>query len=582
MIKHLSNFLIKNKYRYIFGILMLIFVNILQLIIPVALISFTDHLAYSPTYSSVFKYAGIILILGLGIAFSRYSWRILILFTTLDLEIDLKGRVFNKLTQLSRTFYNIFNTGDIMAKVTNDIATVKRTFSAGIVMGIDAIFISVMTIIIMMIRIDFKLTLISIIPLPFIALFVIKYGKLLYSKHKKVQESFSELSNKVQESFSGIEVIKGFNKEFANLEDFNISNKENLNSNMSLMKSQAILIPLVRFIATISSLIGIFFGAYYVINSIITIGEFVAFIKYLEILIWPMIAMGFFTNLIQRGAASLTRVNELLDEKNDLISGERKESLDSYSIEFKNLSFKYPGENIYSIKNISFLLEEGKSIGITGKTGSGKSTITNIITKLYNTNPGEYLFGGEDSLNLDTNQIRDKISIVTQDPFLFAKKIGVNIAFIDKENDIDKDKVYSSSKDSFIDKEIKSFPKGYDTYLGERGVNISGGQKQRTALARALYKDSPIIILDDSLSAIDSISQNQILQSFRKNRNKKSLLIISHRIATIKDLDHIIVLEKGEIIEEGNHSSLIKMNGIYKSLFSKQQIEDKIKEKDYV
>lgn len=576
MFRHLSSFLKKNKYRYIAGIIILLLVDVFQLIVPQIMKRFTDRLVLPGADANLVWNIGItILALAIGIGISRFLWRILIVITSLNFETWIRFKLFKHLVKLPREYYNRHKTGDLMAHATNDIQTIRQAFGFGIIMSVDAIFLTISTIVVMVISIDPRLTLIALIPMPIIALSVIFIGKIIHRKFRGVQEAFSLISDKVQESFAGIRVIKAFSQEDQDLQDFNDKNQINFDRNMSLAKTQSFFQPFVSFIGSLSTIIGIAIGSRYVLNGTISVGDFVAFIQYLDMLIWPMMAFGMFTNIIQRGSASINRINVLLDEQSNLVDIDRSQINTQSDIRFNHLYFTYPGEKNPTLKDIDLHIPAGSSLGIIGRTGSGKTTLINLLLRLYNVDRGMLSLGGSDVNDLSIKKTRNYVGAVPQDLFLFSNRIKDNIALATEE--IDEEKVVESAKSARVHEEITSFPQGYDTFLGEKGVNLSGGQRQRTAMARLLYKNSPVLIFDDSLSAVDTKTEAQILDHIKGDIGSHTSIVISHRVSTLKSLDNIIFLEDGRIVEEGTHEELLQNQGPYYDIYKKQQLEEKIK-----
>lgn len=573
---HILEFLKEKKYKYIAGILILIVVDGLQLITPQILKHFTNAITDNTLDPErLWVYPVLIVLVAAGIALSRYIWRILIIISSRELEYWLRNKLFNHIETLSQTFYNKNKTGDIMAHATNDINAIRMAFGPGIVMIVDAVFLTIMTIIIMAINLNFKMTLLALLPMPIITITVAFFGKIIQQRFKNVQESFSNLSEKVQESFSGIRVIKSFNQEQQDLNDFNDYNMAYLKSNMSLIRLYGGMHPVITLLSTTSLLIILTYGSKLVITGEMTLGDFVAFISYIEILTWPMMAIGFVVNVLQRGLASMKRINVILDSESEIVEGDLTE-FDSLDIEFNNLSFKYPNAQNEVLKNINLKIPSGTSLGILGRTGSGKTTLTNLLLRLYQIEPNMILIGGKDILTYRTKAIRDLIGIVPQDNFLFSTTIEKNIGF--STNQVDAEFARYVARQSQVEDEIMNFPNGFETLLGERGINLSGGQKQRTSIARALYKDPQILILDDSLSAVDTDTEERILGLLKNEISSRSSLVISHRISTLRNLDKICVIDEGEIIEYGTHEELLQNKGLYYDIYEKQLIEDKLQE----
>jgi ATP-binding cassette subfamily B protein len=575
--RHLREFLKENSWRYIIGIFVLLVVDGLQLVTPKILGSITDKLSsHNLSMPGIYKYVAIIIANAAAIAVMRYIWRMLVIGNARNLEYWLRNKLFSHLELMSQNFYKNHKTGDLMAHATNDIQAVRQAFGIGIVMIADAVFLTTVTIIIMIVTVDMRLTAIALIPLPFIALIMGFFGKWVNNRFKSVQESFSSLTENVQESFSGIRVIKSFVQESKEIEKFSISNQDYVDKNMQLIKVWGAMFPLVSFVASLSFLIALGYGGSLVIDGEISLGQYVSFISYLGLLTWPMMAVGWVINILQRGMASMQRINEILDTEAEIVDGNNTLEIEDYSpqIEFKNLTFTYPGAPTPTLSEINLRIEEGKTLAIIGRTGSGKTTLVNLIVRLYNTNPGELLVGDYDISRIPLRVLRGNIGYVPQDNFLFSISIKDNIAFADAS--MSEASVVSASQIAQVYDNIMEFPDKFGTILGERGVTLSGGQKQRVSIARALAKDPKILILDDSLSAVDTKTEEKILKGLRGIMKNKTSIIISHRISTIKDADEIIVLDEGRIIERGTHEELIQQQGLYSSIYQKQLLEEKL------
>ncbi|QEN04925.1 ABC transporter ATP-binding protein [Thiospirochaeta perfilievii] len=575
--KHVKEFLRQNRLRYLIGVILLVGVDLLQLITPLITGSFVDAIGSGNlTKKSIIIYMASVILVTLGVALGRFGWRMTIIGVAKKLEYKLREMVFHKLTDLDQIYYNSHKTGDIMARCTNDISTVRQAFGQGTILVVDSFFMAIMAITIMVTRVSPTLTIIALIPLPIVAIVMTIITKTIGKKFKRVQEAFSNISDRAQESFSGIRIIKSFVQEKINLHFFNEANKENLNRSLDLVKVQGVLHPFVATIASVSLIVTIFYGGNLVIDQVITLGELVSFIALIGMMTWPMMALGFMFTLIQRGKVSLNRINEILDSKSSVDMEVDGLDLLNSSLEVKNLSFKYPGTNNYVLKNISFKIDSGSSLAIVGHTGAGKSTLVELLLKTYTVPNGTIFIGGVDINYLSVDKLRSRIGYVPQSSFLFSKSIKQNIGF--NTHDINEERVKEMSKVSMVYDEIESLDKKFETELGERGVNLSGGQKQRIAIARAFYKSPGIIILDDSLSAVDTKTEERILHHVREELMDKTAVLISHRISTVKDVDHIVVLKDGYIIEEGSHQKLITLNGYYNGLYEKQQLEEKILE----
>lgn len=574
---YLREFLIQHKWKYIWGIIVLILVDALQLITPKILGRITDDLGEgSLTIRDIYFYIGAIILIAVLIAVSRYIWRMLVMGSSRNLEYWLRNKLFSHLELMSPSFFNSHKTGDLMAHATNDINAVRMAFGIGIVMITDAVFLTSTAIIIMVTTIDMRLTAVALLPLPIIAAMMIFFGKLVQSRFKNVQEAFSGLTDRVQESISGIRVVKSFVQEKSEVEKFSAFNDAYVKRNMELIKVWGLMFPAVAFIGSLSFLLALYYGGMLVIDDELSLGQFVSFIAYLGLLTWPMMAIGWVINIIQRGTASMKRINEILDTAPEIFDRDNVMEIQDYrpSIEFNNLTFTYPGATNPALSGINLSIKEGKTLAVVGKTGSGKTTLVNLIMRLYNTNPGELLIDGMDINNIPIIELRKNIGYVPQDNFLFSVSIRDNIAFSDTSMAMEK--VEAAAKTAQVYDNIMDFPEKFDTILGERGVTLSGGQKQRVSIARAIAKDPKILVLDDSLSAVDTKTEELILTGLKQIMKNKTAIVIAHRISTIKDADEIIVLDEGRIVERGTHEELVAMKGLYNNMYEKQLLEEKI------
>lgn len=574
----LKDFFREHKLDYLIGVIWLILIDAVQLLVPQILRKVTNLLQDGLlTFQVLIKYCILILLTGLIIAIGRYFWRIYIFGNSRKLEYHLRDILFNHLLTLSPNYYNTHSTGDLMAHATNDINAVRVSLGQGIIMFVDAVFLTTLSIIMMIKTTNLKLTIIALLTLPFITIAVGKFGKIIHKRFRAVQEAFSSFTDTTRENFSGIRVIKSFVQEELALEEFSSANKNNLDKNMELVKVSGIFHPLIQFVASLSFLVVIVYGSRLVMLDTISLGDFIAFNNYLSLLIWPMMAVGFVINIIQRGIASMERINAILDEEPEIVDSHNAVPLMKVKgkIQFKNVYFKYPNNQSYVLENINFTVEEGSTLAIVGRTGSGKTSIVNLLLRLYEIDKGTILLDDTDIKDIQIKSLRENISYVPQDNFLFSSSIRDNIGFAFDGN-ISEELMISASKAAEVYDNIIEFPNGFDTVLGERGVTLSGGQKQRVAIARAIAKNAPILILDDSLSSVDTETEERILNNLKNMMGKKTIIIISHRISTVKNADQIIVLDDGKIIERGNHESLLEIDGLYRYLHEKQLLEEKV------
>ncbi|ABR49298.1 ABC transporter related [Alkaliphilus metalliredigens QYMF] len=575
----LKPFIIKNKWYYILGILWLLFVDGLQLLIPEVLRHFTDRLSANQlAIGDLFMYSLYLVLIGVGIAFFRFLWRIYIMGTSRKLEYELRNMLFSHLQSLSSNYYNHHKTGDLMAHATNDINAVRMALGPGIVMVTDAVFMTVIAISMMALTTDVRLTVFALLPLPFLAITIAKMGKVINHRFKSVQEAFSFMTDTVQENLAGIRVVKSFVQEDAEIHKFQEKNQLHFDRNMNLVKLFGLFHPFVQFISSLSFLIVIFYGGRLVIYGDISLGDFIAFNTYLGLLIWPMMAMGWVINILQRGAASMERINKILNSKPEITDQPQAQPLEFVQgkIVFDRVSFKYPKSDEYALRDFSLTIDSGKKIGIIGRTGSGKTTIASLLLRLYDIDEGKILIDNRPLADITLKSLRDTIGYVDQDSFLFSTSISENIAF-GKDSYL-QEKVVHVAKIAQVHNNIMDFPKQYETFVGERGVTLSGGQKQRISMARALIKDPKILILDDSLSAVDTDTEEKILAGLAEEMKEKTSLVIAHRISTIKDCDEIIVLDEGKLVEQGTHDQLVKKKGLYYELYQKQLLEEKLAE----
>ena len=575
----LKSFFMAHKWSYLLGILWLLIVDIMQLIVPRIMGNLIDGLQENQLdQSGVFRYAFYIIGTGLIIAVGRYFWRIYINGNSRKLEYHLRKTLFEHLLTLSPNYFNHHKTGDLMSHATNDINAVRMAMGFGVIMAIDSLFIITFAIIMMIRTTNLTLTVIALLNLPVLFILTKEFGRIIYRRFKSVQAAFSELTEVSQESFAGMRVIKSFVQEDLVSDNFREVNDDNLKKNLRLVKVSGSFHPLLQFISSFSMLVTIFFGGKMVITGSINLGDFVSFIMYLGLLGWPTRALGQVINVFQRGAASMDRINAILDEKPEITDPVHPIEPTEFNgkIEFRNVSFRYNGSNYNALENINFTLNPGKTLAIVGRTSSGKTSIINLLLRLYDIREGEILIDNVNIKDLALSTLRENIGYVPQDNFLFSTTISENIAFAYEEQP-EQERIVKASMIAEVYDNIIDFPKQFNTILGERGVTLSGGQRQRTSIARAVIKNPTILILDDSLSVVDTETEEKIIKNMKELTKDITSIIISHRISTIKHADEILFMDEGKIIERGTHKELIDLKGQYNDLHEKQLLEEKIK-----
>lgn len=564
----------KHRFQYIAGIITLFVVDFANLFIPQMTGTITDGLtAHTMDWSGVKSCLLIIFLLGLTLAVGRFLWRFFLFGAARSIERELRNDMFSHLEEMDVEYYNEHKTGDLMTRFTSDLNSIRMAIGPAVIEIFDATVMTVMVICQMMRYVSIRLTLAAIIPMILICIGEIYYGKLMHPRYLKRQEAISNLTDFVQESFSGVRVIKAFVRERAEFYAFSKENRNTMDKTLHVVKLQSIVMPLLDVVIGLSSLITLIYGGYLALVGEITLGRFVAFNQYINMLVWPMLACGDAINMFSQGAASIRRVQEILHAKPEVFDHEAVADVDTLKgeITFSHLTFLHHGHTEPTLKDISLHVPAGTTLAIIGRTGNGKSTLVNLLLRLYNTRPGMILFDGRDINSIPIKTLRENIAYVPQDNFLFSDTLKSNIAFGVEGEDMES--ITRATRAACIHDNIVAFPDGYETIVGERGVTLSGGQKQRSSIARALMKDSPILILDDSLSAVDTDTEEHILRNLKENRREKTTILIAHRISTIQNADIIMVLEDGTAKEVGTHEELIARNGIYKDMFEKQQLE---------
>jgi ATP-binding cassette, subfamily B, multidrug efflux pump len=571
--KDLMWFFKQEKSSYLTGILILVIVALLELVPPKVIGIVIDHIKDKTMTSQILaKWVMVLLLVAGTLYVLRYIWRILIFGSAVKLSRQLRNDLYAHFTKMSPAFYQRKRVGDLMAHATNDLQAIQQTAGAGVLTLVDSLTLGGFVLAAMALTISWKLTLISLIPMPFMAIATKHYGTLLHKRFLKAQEAFSSLNDKVQESISGIKVIKTFGYEKEDIEAFRKQSDEVVKDNMAVAKIDALFDPTISLIVGLSFFLAIVFGSQMVLAEELTLGELVSFTTYLGILIWPMLAFGWLFNIVERGRASYDRVRSLLAEKEDIQEKENAiQTPPTGDITYQLYEFTYPNETTPVLKNIHFKLKRGETLGIVGKTGAGKTTLLKLLIREFAQYDGKIMFGGHEISEYSLRALRSSIGYVPQDHFLFSATVKENIAFA-CPNASDEE-IVKAAELANIHEDICQFTDGYETIVGERGVSLSGGQKQRISIARALLMNPEVLILDDSLSAVDAKTEERILTALRENRTGKTTIITSHRLSVIQHADLIIVVDNGEIVQMGTHEGLMNEQGWYRDMYRRQQLE---------
>ena len=579
---YLNKYLLKYKWHLILGLLFIIASNYFGVYMPKIIDDAVDklinHSKNSPNNNNVLWELGIKLVLmymtfsifkGIFLFFTRQT----IIVMSRNIEYDLKNEIFSKYQQLSISFYKNNKTGDLMNRISEDVTKVRMYLGPAIMYSINVTVLFIMVISFMIYK-NAELTLFVLFPLPILSFIIYRVSSVINKKSEITQQKQSKITSFVQEAFSGIRVLKAYNKRmhFSSIYEKETEDYKQASLNLALVNS--LFLPSIIFLIGLSMITTIYLGGIKTINKELDYGDIVQFIFYINMLTWPFASVGWVSSLIQRAAASQKRINEFINIEEKVIDNGNKVISEILELEFKNVGFKYPNSQEYVLKDISFKIKTGETLGIFGKTGSGKSSLAQILCRLYKISNGEILINGISIDEIDLKKYREEIGYVPQDVFLFSDSIQSNIAFGLNEEEFNFEDIKIAAEKAGLKSEIERFKENYQTKIGERGVTLSGGQKQRISIARALIRNPQLLIFDDCLSAVDSETSKKIQKSLNKKDNNKISIQISHKISNISECDHIIVLEDGGICEEGNHENLIKNKGFYYEIFKKQQLEE--------
>ncbi|GKS53766.1 MULTISPECIES: ABC transporter ATP-binding protein [Enterococcus] len=574
--RKLGWFFKQEKKHYLIGVFSLFAVAIVQLIPPKVIGIIIDEIAdQNISMQIIALWIGVLIIAAFLQYLFRYIWRMNIWGSAARLEKELRQRLFAHFTRMDSLFYQKYRTGDLMAHATNDLNAIQNVAGAGILTFADSVITGGTTIIAMVLFVDWRLTLIALIPLPLLAVTSRILGSKLHDAFRDSQEAFSSINDKTQESITGIKVIKTFGQEKQDLEDFQEKIDDAIEKNKRVNFLDALFDPFITLIIGLSYVATIILGGRYVLDGTISIGQMVSFISYIGMLVWPMFAIGRLFNVLERGNASYDRVNELLHEKTHIVEKVGAEMTPAKGeLNVAITQFTYPDDEQPALEHIKFAINEGDTLGIVGKTGAGKTTIIKLLMREYDHYQGEIKFGGRTIRDYSLDALLRSIGYVPQDHFLFSMTILDNIRFSNPQKS--PEEVEEAAELAYINTEIKGLPEGYQTMVGERGVSLSGGQKQRLSIARALIQSPELLILDDALSAVDAKTEEAILRNLKAERKNKTTIIAAHRLSSVMHANEIIVIDHGRIIERGTHQELLALGGWYEQMWQKQQLEAKI------
>ena len=562
-----------EKRRYLVGIVALVLVSVLNLIPPMVMGRVIDAITSGRlTQDELLLYLFYLLLAAFGMYYLRYVWRMYILGTSYRLGQIMRSRLFEHLTRMSPTFYQNYRTGDLMAHATNDINALTRLAGGGVMSAVDASITALVTLLTMLFSISWQMTLVAIIPLPFMAYATSRLGRKTHKAFGESQAAFSELNNKVQESVSGIKVTKSFGYQSDELASFQEVNDLTFQKNLQTMKYDSLFDPMVLLFVGSSYALTLLVGAFMVQAGQVTVGNLVTFISYLDMLVWPLMAIGFLFNITQRGKVSYQRIESLLSQESPVKEPESPlDGIENGRLDYAIDRFAFEDEE--TLRDIHFSLEKGQTLGLVGQTGSGKTALIKLLLREYDVDQGAIYLNGHDIRDYRLADLRSLMGYVPQDQFLFASSILENICF--GNPDLPFSAVEEATQLAQVYQDIQAMPEGFDTVIGEKGVSLSGGQKQRLAMSRAMILNPDILILDDSLSAVDAKTEFAIIDNLKETRKDKTTIITAHRLSAVVHADLILVMQDGRIIERGRHEDLLALDGWYAQTYQSQQLEMK-------
>jgi len=580
-LRHLNKYFYKYRGRLLAGLLITVIANLFKIFVPAkvgnSINAIDSYLKGQITLEAknAIIVEDLIIIIGAALLSGAFTFlmRQTIIMVSRYVEFDLKNEVFEQYQRLSLSFYKMNRTGDLMSRISEDVSKVRMYVGPAVMYSTTTITLFLVTIS-YMIYIAPTLTLYVVTPLPILSYSIYKLSIAIHKRSTVVQQYLSHLTTFTQESFSGISVIKAYGIESRTNERFVKLSNESKEKNIDLTKVQALFFPLMILLIGLSNILVIYIGGRQYINGEIALGTIVEFMVYVNMLTWPVASVGWISSMVQQADASQRRINEFLDEKPEIVNHEPNHTPISGAIEFQDVSFVYPDTNITALKGVSFKIHPGQTLAIVGNTGSGKSTILELIGRLYDVTEGRYLVDGKPVTELNLEDLRNAIGYVPQDAFLFSESIANNIRF--GKGDATMEEVIEAAKNAAVHANIEGFQNKYDTVLGERGITLSGGQKQRVSIARAIIKDPKILLFDDCLSAVDTETEEEILQNLNRISKNKTTIIVSHRISSVKNAHQILVLEDGKVIQQGSHTELLNQEGYYQELYNKQLLEKEL------
>jgi len=574
VIKTAGPYLWRHRGGLALGMGSLLMRDVLHATLPLVIRGGIDSLTRGFRVSLIFEFAALLIVISAVKGVFQYWMRVILIGISRDIEYELRNDLFSHLVRLSSDFYARYRTGDVMARATNDLNAVRMMLGPGLMYWTETMFLSLFTIAVMLAT-DWKLTLICLIPAPVISVVVILFGSRIHDRFESIQRMFSDISSRVQENLSGVRVIRAYAQEAAELKKFAQLNQDYVHENIRLARLSALFMPLLQALIGGGFLLVLFAGGYRLLQHQISLGSFVMFNTYMGMLVWPMIALGWVVNLMQRGTASWGRIMEMMSEKPTITAPRALREIQPVpagALQFCGVAVEYPAGA--ALRNVDLEIPAGSTVALVGHTGSGKSTLVSLIPRLIDPTGGEVFLDGINLRDLDPEWLRHQIGFVPQETFLFSASLAENIA-LGVESASEED-IRRAAELAGLAPDIEGFPAGYQTMIGERGLTLSGGQKQRVAIARAILRDPRILILDDALSSVDTLTEERILTSLSGVMRGRTTILISHRVSTVRNAQRIFVIEHGEIVEQGTHAELVANGGYYADLYQKQLLEEEL------